>query len=341
MASSVMNTKNDFEALPACTDGISDLAFSPMADYLAASSWDGQTRIWEVLPSNQAIAKAAIPSDAPALCCTWSQDGGKVFSGGADRNIRMLDVATGQVLPIPNAHDLPIKCMRWMSIPTAQALVTASWDKTLKYWDLRSPQPIGVVSLPERCYTMDLVNDLLVVGTAERHICIINLNNPMQIYKTLVSPLKWQTRVIRCYHNASGFAIGSIEGRVGLQWIEEKNQNLNFAFRCHRNGNNAYAVNSISFHPTYGTFLTAGSDGFIHFWDKDSKQRLESSNNLGQPIPNASFSRDGKYLAYALSYDWSKGHEYYQIGANNSIMVHPVNEGEVKPKTATTIRGRR
>lgn len=334
-----MNTKNDFELLPGATDGITDLSFSPAAEYVAATSWDSQMRIWEILPSGAGVAKAAVAHDAPALCCVWSKDGSKVFSGGADKTVRMMDVATGTTTPLA-AHDMSVKCLRWMSTTNAQALVSASWDKSLKYWDLRSPSAIGAVALPERCYAMDVSGDLLVVATAERSICIINLNSPMQIYKTIASPLKWQTRTVSCYHNGSGFAVGSIEGRVGLQWVEEKQQNLNFAFRCHRDGNNAYAVNDISFHPQHGTFVTAGSDGFLHFWDKDSKQRLESSPNLGSPIPATAFSRNGSYLAYALSYDWSKGHEYYQAGAKNAVMIHRVQDSEVKPRGSSLLRRR-
>jgi mRNA export factor len=334
-----MNTKNDFELTPGCTDGISDVSFSPAADYIAATSWDNQLRIWEVLPNNTTAAKAAVQHDAPALCCTWSKDGTKVFSGGADKTIRMLDVVSGTTTPF-TAHDMPVKCLRWMNTSNAQALISASWDKTLKYWDLRSPNPVGVVQLPERCYSMDVNGGLLVVATAERNICIINLNNPMQIYKTMASPLKWQTRVVSCYHNGTGFAVGSIEGRVALHWLDEDQSQLNFAFRCHREGNKASAVNAIAFHPQHGTFATAGSDGFIHFWDKDSKQRLESMNNLGSPIPSATFSRNGNYFAYALSYDWCKGHEYYQAGAKNSVMIHPVVESEVKPRGSSLLRRR-
>jgi mRNA export factor len=56
--------------------------------------------------------------------------GAKVFSGGADKYIRMMDVNTGQTMPFL-AHDAPIKCCKWMEGPTP-ALITGSWDKTLK-----------------------------------------------------------------------------------------------------------------------------------------------------------------------------------------------------------------
>lgn len=66
---------------------------------------------------------------------------------------------------------------------------------------------------------------------------------------------------------------------------------LNFSFKCHRRENKAvgnqpaaktqlYSVNAISFHPLHGTFSSAGSDGTINFWDKDSKTRLKSEYSI-------------------------------------------------------------
>jgi len=333
----MINTKADYEVLPACTDGVSDVSFSPTADFLAASSWDGQTRIWEVGASG-AIAKAAISHDGPVLSCVWSGDGTRVFSAGADKSIRMLDINSGTTTPIVNAHDAPIKKLCWMGTANAQALVSGGWDRVIKYWDLRSPSPIGTLSIPERLYAMDVCGDVLVAATAERSVCVVNLKNPLQVFKVIASPLKWQTRSIACYTPSTtantGFAIGSIEGRVGLQWLDEKNSSSNFAFRCHREGSHAYSINSISFHPTYGSFVTAGSDGHMNFWDKDSKQRLDSSAALGSPITATAFSRTGAYLAYTLSYDWSKGHENYQPGAKNAVMIHTLTDAEVKPRAS-------
>lgn len=42
--------------------------------------------------------------------------------------------------------------------------------QTLKYWDLRTPNPVHTQNLPERVYAMDCINKLLVVGTADRTI---------------------------------------------------------------------------------------------------------------------------------------------------------------------------
>ncbi|RVX02493.1 Protein RAE1 [Vitis vinifera] len=81
--------------------------------------------------------------------------------------------------------------------------------------------------------------------------------------------------------------VGSIEGRVGVHHLDDAQQSKNFTFKCHREGNEIYSVNSLNFHPVrfyiaiaivlvHHTFATAGSDGAFNFWDKDSKQRLKS-----------------------------------------------------------------
>jgi len=63
-----------------------------------------------------------------------------------------------------------------------------------------------------------------------------------------------------------GYLIGSIEGRVAVQHIEENMHSKNFTFKCHREDHDIYAVNHLTFHPTLGTFVTCGSDGTFNFW---------------------------------------------------------------------------
>lgn len=69
---------------------------------------------------------------------------------------------------------------------------------------------------------MDTKDNLLIVGTADRQIAVFNLSNPTTIYKTVMSPLKYQTRVVSCFTTGNGFAIGSVEGRCAIQYVEDK-----------------------------------------------------------------------------------------------------------------------
>lgn len=120
------------------------------------------------------------------------------------------------------AHEQPVRTVRYFEINGQEMLATGSWDKKIKFWDLRSQNAVLSVDCQERIYTMDARDNLLVVGTADRYINIINLKEPNKFYKQIQSPLKWQTRVVSCFTDAAGFAIGSIEGRCAIQYVEEK-----------------------------------------------------------------------------------------------------------------------
>ncbi|CAG8619893.1 14008_t:CDS:2 [Gigaspora margarita] len=289
-------TPKDYEVPQPPNDGISDMKFSPVADYLAVSSWDNNVRIYEVnATAGNATGKAIYSHEKPALCCDWSKDGSKVISGGADNAGRCFDITTQQSMQIA-IHDQPIRCIKY--IDQTYLVATGSWDKTIKYWDMRSPSPVLNVTLPERCYAMDVIYPLMVVGTADGLVQIYNLGHPSTPYITRQSPLKFQTRYISCFPSGNGYAIGSIEGRVGIQYVEEKD-NL---------------------------------DGTFNFWDKDSRQRLKGFNPVGTSIPAATFNRNGTIYTYAVSYDWSKGFLQSSSTNKNAVFLHFVKDGDIRPK---------
>lgn len=320
-------------------DSISALSFwaAPQSDYLAIGSWDNNVRIYEVNSQRQSQGRASYTHEAPVLDVCWSKDGSKLFSSSVDYTAKMFDLNSGQSMQVA-AHDAPVKCVRWVDAPGGGILATGSWDKTIKYWDLRSPNPVATVNMAERVYSMDVKYPLMVVGTAQRHIQVISLNTPTQIFKTMTSPLKLQTRVVACSPSANGFAVGSVEGRVGIQYIDEKDSKANFSFRCHRHDQNGskdqavYAVNAFSWHPIYGTFSTAGADGSISFWDGDSKLRLKTFPRGPGPVSATAFNSAGTIFAYAISYDWSKGYTGMVPTIPNKVMLHAVKDEEIKKK---------
>lgn len=122
----------DIELTSPPTDTTSALAFCPTADYLAATSWDNYLRVWEVQQYGSTMAKCAVQHDAPPLCLAWSKDGTKLFSAGASKTGKLLDVATGQNMNFAQ-HEAPIKSCGFCDVANMQnILVTGSWDKTLK-----------------------------------------------------------------------------------------------------------------------------------------------------------------------------------------------------------------
>ncbi|KAH0050913.1 WD40 repeat-like protein, partial [Aureobasidium melanogenum] len=321
-------------------DSIQDLAFSPVSGHLSVASWDNKVYIYEVQGNGSNEGKASFDLKAPALSTCWSKDGRQVFGAGANNQCMMLDLGSGATTPqTVAAHDQPIKCVESITVNGSPMIVTGSWDKTIKYWDCRQQNPIASVQTKERVYAMDTRDQLLVVATADRWVEIFNLNSPGTAYKQIQSPLKWQTRTVSCFADATGFAIGSIEGRCAIQYVEDKDSSSNFSFKCHRQNapntrdqSNVYSVNSISFHPVHGTFSTAGSDGTFHFWDKDAKHRLKGYPEVGGSISCTDFNHDGSIFAYAVSYDWHQGYAANTPNYPNKVMLHGIGPDECKPR---------
>jgi len=325
------NPNKDVE-VQALNDGISSISWSKKANYFVVGCWDSQVRCFEVGPTAAGlgcIPKAAFSHDAPVLCTVWSGDGSRVFSGGCDNKAKMWNLS-GAPIQIAQ-HNAPIKSICCLD-EFNNTIITGSWDKTLKYWDSRSPMPACDVALPERVYSMDCGGAICVVATGDKNVLVYDVRKPNMEYKRFSNLLKHQSRCINLFADKSGFALGSIEGRVAIHHIEDKDSSKNFAFKCHRDSADIYAVNSISFHVS-GTFATTGSDGAYNFWDKDNRQRLKAFTRCSQPISVGAFnySDTQTVFAYTVSYDWSKGHEYYYPQTyKNYILLHPTLENEIK-----------
>ncbi|WCJ25773.1 Transducin/WD40 repeat-like superfamily protein [Euphorbia peplus] len=136
--------------------------------------------------------------------------------------------------------------------------------------------------------------------------------------------------------------LAQIEGRVGVHHLDDAQKSKNFTFKCHRDGNEIYSVNSLNFHPVHHTFATAGSDGAFNFWDKDIKQKLKAMTRCPHPIPSSAFNNDGSIYASSVRYDWSKGAENHNPQtAKTYIYLHAPQESEVKGKPRPGAGGRR
>lgn len=67
------DTDQDREVAAPPTDSISALAWSPAADFLAASSWSSEVRIYQVDDQGASKGVALYAHDAPVLDVCWSK----------------------------------------------------------------------------------------------------------------------------------------------------------------------------------------------------------------------------------------------------------------------------
>ena len=356
-------TATDFTIQDQIEDTISQLRWmpNPNSQVLASCGWDAKVRVWQVnyqMSPNSLNPTANIQSNMafvtqmadPLLCLSWSTDCNSIFTGSADGTVSMIELNTSRTVAV-GKHESGCKDMAF--IHGMNVLLTGGWDGKLNFWDLRQPMPAISLDLQRRIYTLSISSPLLVVGLSDRLINYYNLNKlsgpGFMPEAQFESHLRYQTRRIATFTEKDGYAIGSIEGRVAIKYVdlnkapeinqETKTMNTkdDFAFRCHRIGENqaeVFPVNDIAFNPVYGTFCTGGGDGSWIIWDKDSRSRLRQGSHTNKaPITALDYSANGDILAYASGYDWAKGVSF-ENSFQPKLNIHycPDSDKKKKPK---------
>ena len=345
---------SDYQIMDPIEDTIQQIRFYPgkSSNMLATCGWDSAIRVWQYnysLMNNGAQIQTNLvfntKQEDPLLSLCWKGEQFNIISGCANGSIFDVDLNTATT-NIIGKHELGVKQVAWVN--NLNVVLSAGWDGKLNFWDTRQPNPILSFSMDRKIFTMSLSFPLLVVGMNDRQVAYFNLNKlQMNEFKPEVifeSHLKHQTRCISTFPDATGYAIGSIEGRVAIKYVDlnkmpniahdtkTMSTNDDFAFRCHRIESEVYPVNDIAFNQPYGTFCTGGGEGSWTIWDKDSRSRLKSGNFQNRcPITALDYSPNGDILAYAAGYDWAKG-----IGFENTfqpqIKLHYCTDLDKKKK---------
>jgi len=306
-------------------DGISCLHFSPCSNsLLLVSSWDETARLYDV---SQNMSKATFNFKASSLSCCLCNDE-KGYAAGLDRNIHNLDLIRG-TQSIIGSHEKAVSCLEYNS--TNNILFSGSWDTYISSWDARMQNEITKICTANKVYSISSNNYKLVVVTANRAVLIYDIRNMNQCEQERESSLRYQSRKVACFPDNTGYAMGSIEGRVAIEYFDltPEVQSRKYAFKCHRKGDIAYPVNALAYHPIYGTFATGGCDGLVNIWDGRNKKRLCQLHPYPTSISSLAFSHDGSILAISSSYTYESGDIPHP---EDNIYLRYIQEVDVKPR---------
>ncbi len=271
------------------TDSVSSLQFNPTGSFLVASSWAGDVRCWEIdNATGQSRPRALKDLASPVLAASWSHDGSKVFAAACDNTASVWDLQADTLVRFAR-HDAPVKTV----CASSAFVVTGSWDKTLKFWDLRQSAPARTFHLPDKCYCADALGSVLIVAGAGRFINAYD-SATGTLQGQIACPLPFQLRCIRLFSDTNnsprGFALGSTGSRAAVQYFGEPACTI----KCNRtfvsNTVHLSPVNDIAFHPTFKTFATVGSDGSFQLFDAGYKHTILLFFLTNYQIPQESHS---------------------------------------------------
>lgn len=150
-------------------------------------------------------------------------------------------------------HHLP-SSMRFTDL-LPEALISGSWDHTVRLFDPRSPVQTSKHPQPHKIFSTSTINHTLVVAMASRSVYLYDVRNMAEPWQRRESSLKFMTRTVRCMPNGQGYASSSIEGRVAVEFFDasDESQKRKYAFKCHRQVEGGvdvvYPVNALAFHP--------------------------------------------------------------------------------------------
>merc|ERR1711971_1397805 len=199
--------KSEFRLKNAPEDGISSVRFGPnSSQFLLVSSWDKNVRLYDVTNNNLRVKYS---HQRPVLSCAF-QDPIHVWSGCLDGKLKSFDINSNRESVI-GMHENTIRCIEFSN--EINAVVTGSWDGTVKIWDARTNSCTGTYTQPDKVYTMSLAGEKLVVGTASRKVWVWDMRNMGFVQQKRESSLKYQTRCLSCFPNKQGYVLSSIEGR--------------------------------------------------------------------------------------------------------------------------------
>ncbi|KAL0358124.1 UNVERIFIED_CONTAM: Mitotic checkpoint protein BUB3.3 [Sesamum calycinum] len=314
-------------------DAISRIRFAPDSNNLLISSWDSSLRLYDV---DKCELRLETPTEGAALldCCFESES--MALSANSDGSILRYDMHLGTSETIGNHDDLAT-CVEYCE-ETGQ-VITAGWDKKVKFWDARSGSSFGCLS------NVDVEVESLSISGLNLMVALRSSVHMYDLRYGLVQAKEFfmdiNIKCVRSNLDLEGFVVGSTDGRVALEYLGKPNStNEGYAFRCHpkdKNGrHHLIAVNDIAFHPFLcGVLVTGDNEGHATIWDVLNRKRLLELPRYPNSVASMAYNHEGQLLAVASSYTYQEADEREE---QPQIFMHHIDDRQIKSASASSSR---
>ena len=218
----------------------------------------------------------------------FSPDGKMFASGSADFDVRIWDVATGQVVRELHGHSGGVRSLAFS--PDGQKLATGSYDDTIRVWNLKSGKSLFVLrghSGDVRSLSFSPDGSILASGSADKTIRLWDLKSGTSLHV-----FKGHTREVLDVAFSPGgrtLASGSADKTI-LIWDS-------WGFKLYRElHGHSGGVRSVAFSPDGETLASGSFDTTILLWNLESGIRLRLYSGHTDAVRSVAFSPDGRKL---------------------------------------------
>jgi pre-mRNA-processing factor 19 len=253
-------------------------------------------------------------SDKPGVLCVAidPKKTGLVLTGGVDKNGKLFNTKTQQIEATLSGHNKKISSALFH--PSAELVLTSSYDKTVKIW---APSKVSSAKVTYNAahtfegheHAVSMVSlhptgDYFLTGSLDGSWAFYDLRGGNRLLHTYLceKASSDETLCVRFHPDGAIFGSGS-KNRVVQMWDIKSQQNV-ATFEGHIG-----QVNTLSFSEN-GYHLASGSqDGVVKFWDLRKLKSffeldfntLTKSSKKNGPIHEVAFDPSGSYLAVASS----------------------------------------
>lgn len=321
---------------PAPDDGVTSVSFSPDSSTILFSTWAGTLRIHS---STTGTLRHEAKRYQYALLDSKFQSPTTILAASLDGSVLQTTITQSSTLePWKKLGKHNDKKAARCIIPSLNdnnnLFLTGGWDGHIKLFDINSPTA-QIVDISTKDHSKIFgatkfgYEHYSIFITSTRRILVLDLRNTSEfLYDRIPPTLQYQLRGISAPRNGSYYVVGSTEGRVAVDNVNNESKD-SFSFKCHRVDGLAFPVNCIVHNDKYDSFATGGGDGHVAIWDADARKRISQFNRYATSIADIDFDQQSERMAIAVSYTFEDGEKDHPP---DDILIRAVDDAHIATK---------